>query len=346
MPPGCPTLDGHHFAASTQEVRGGEARLASFARAWLAGGLQLVGGMHVTRRELPALRPLVRLGTVVAALAALGGVYAAVARPWIRRWGATDAELVQRLPGDEIVPAPRSQETRAITINAPASVVWGWVAQIGQDRAGFYSFRALENLFGCEMPDVQALTPALQRWKVGDKLWMYPPRKAGGAGFATLAVFEPGRALGFATRQIGRGLNDAPDASWSFIVKPVDAGTSRLILRGRGTGGLSLLPGAFTVAIFEPAHFAMEERMMMGIKQLAEGGRLSARRETLQVILWATVFAAFVASAFAVFRARRLSRSLSAFLAFGLLFQLLTLIQPHPSIGVALVLATTAASSC
>ncbi|HVR00681.1 MAG TPA: hypothetical protein VMT47_00990 [Polyangia bacterium] len=48
------------------------------------------------------------------------------------------------------------------------------------------------------MPDVQALTPALQHWKVDDKLWMYPPRKARGGVFATLAVFEPGRALGFA----------------------------------------------------------------------------------------------------------------------------------------------------
>jgi hypothetical protein len=288
-----------------------------------------------------------KLGRVVAlvtACAALAGVYALVARPFIHRWGATGAEVVASLPGDEIVPRAESQETRAITIAAPAPVVWAWVAQIGQDRGGFYSFRALENVVGCEMPNVERLVPELERWRVGDKLWMYPPRKAGGAGFATLAVLEPGRALGFATRQIGRTLAEPPDASWSFVVVPVDAGTTRLVFRGRGAGGLRLLPGAFTLAVFEPVHFAMERRTMTNVKRLAEGGRASEAADTAQVILWTLVFVSFVVAGGAVLRARRVGPPLAAFIGLGLLFQVLTLAQPHPALGGALLAALAAAS--
>jgi len=287
-----------------------------------------------------------RTGLLLAALAGLGATYALIARPWLLGWGATAEETVARLPGDGLVPAAKSQETRAITIDAPASTVWAWVSQIGQDRGGFYSFQTLENLFGCEMPNVEQLVPRLQQWKVGDKLWMYPPRKAGGAGFATLALLEPGRALGFATRQMGRTLDDAPDASWSFIVLPLDATRSRLVFRGRGSGGLRLLPGIFTLAIFEPVHFAMERRTMTNVKRLAEGRLPSRRTDTAQVILWTAVFLAFLAAAVAVLGSRQVAGPLAALVTLGLLFQVVTLGQPHPAVGailLAAILATVAA---
>ena len=55
----------------------------------------------------------------------------AVVRPWYLQWGASDAEARMPLPGDEIIPNAAGQETRAITIDAGADVVWRWVAQIG-----------------------------------------------------------------------------------------------------------------------------------------------------------------------------------------------------------------------
>jgi hypothetical protein len=133
-------------------------------------------------------------------------VFFAVVRPWYMGWGATALEQVRPLPGDALVPGAPEQETRAITVQAPAEQVWPWVAQLGQDRGGFYSYRLLENLVGCDMPNLHHLDPALQQWQVGDKLWMYPPHKLNGAGHATLAVLEPGRTLVFTTRQIGTPL--------------------------------------------------------------------------------------------------------------------------------------------
>jgi hypothetical protein len=96
-------------------------------------------------------------------------------------------------------------------------------SQLGQDRGGFYSYDILENLVGCAMPTTDRLLPERQSWQIGDKLWMYPPEKAGGIGFATLRVRVPGRALGLATRAPGTPLTAPEDGSWSFILEPLDA---------------------------------------------------------------------------------------------------------------------------
>jgi hypothetical protein len=64
-------------------------------------------------------------------------------RPWHLTWGATDAELDMSLPGDGL--APRVAAMHAVTIEAPASAVWPWLVQIGQDRGGFYSYTWIEN---------------------------------------------------------------------------------------------------------------------------------------------------------------------------------------------------------
>jgi len=284
--------------------------------------------------------PVVRAAALAGCLGLLLAVYFAIARPWFRRWGATDAEVSMALPGDEIVPAATSRETRAITIASPARYVWPWLAQIGQDRAGFYSYQVLENLVGCEMPNVEWLDARLQHWQVGDKLWMYPPRKAGGIGFAVLKAFEPGRALGFATRAMAAPATASPDGSWSFVVEPIDGVSSRLLFRGRAIGPLHSFAAVFNVAVFEPVHFAMERRTMEGIKALAEGRKPSAVRDGVQVALWAILFVAFVVSGALVLVGRNVRHHLVTFTAAGLLFQLLTLTQPSPFIGIALLLAT------
>jgi hypothetical protein len=285
--------------------------------------------------------PLARIGALLACLAGLLGVYFGLARPWFRRWGATGVEVQMSLPGDEIVPAARSRETRAITIAAPAEQVWPWLTQIGQDRGGFYSYQRLENLVGCEMPDVRVLDPRLQRWALGDKLWMYPPRKAGGVGYAVLAAFVPGRALAFATRQMGRPTTTASaDGSWAFVVDPIDARSSRLVFRGRALRDVPPMTAAFNVAVFEPVHFAMERRTMEGIKMLAEGRAPSALRDDIQVALWVVLFVGFVVSGVLVVAGDGVSRHLATFIGCGLLFQVLTLVQPSPIIGLVLVAAT------
>lgn len=274
----------------------------------------------------------------------LGLIFAgffAFVRPWYRNWGATAAEAARTLPGDEIVPGAMKQETRAITIGAPVDRVWPWLAQIGQDRGGFYSFDLLENLAGCEMPADDRLRPELQSWKLGDKLWMYPPGKAGGSGFAVLRVHVPGRALGFGTHAPGTP-PEAEDGSWSFILEPVDAGSTRLFIRGRGPAYQSLGWAALDRSIFEPMHFVMERGMMAGLKARAEGSAWPRVGNHVQIALWTLVLTQFLAAAALVLLRRHWGRALAGLLLSAAAFQILTLVQPPLAAGIGIVLVLVA----
>jgi len=278
-----------------------------------------------------------RASVLALAVAVILAVFHAVVRPWYAQWGATGAEAHMTLPGDEIVPAAITQTTRAITIDARADTVWPWVAQIGQDRGGFYSYDLLENLVGCRMPTTDVLRPDKQTWKVGDKLWMYPPDRADGSGFATLRTYVPGRALGFAGRRMGDPVTAPESGSWAFVLQPLDAHTTRLLFRGRASAPPSLGALAFDRFVFDPAHYVMERRTMIGVKQLAEGGSRHRWANHAQVVLWTMTFIGVVMSGIGVLRRRQWQRPLAAFVASALVFQFLTLGQPPVWIGAAVV---------
>src|SRR3989442_7189202 len=121
------------------------------------------------------MRALVLLGVSIAIIVAF---FIAV-RPWYLRWGATDDEMRRPLPGDEIIASAVAQQTRAITIDAPVAHIWPWMAQLGQDRGGFYSFDLLENVVGCEMPTEDRLRPEKQSCRIGPKQDHSSKKKAG-----------------------------------------------------------------------------------------------------------------------------------------------------------------------
>lgn len=276
-----------------------------------------------------------RASVLVLTFAAILGLFFTFVRPWYLQWGASDVEARMTLPGDEIIPNPAGQTTRAVTVDANADAVWPWVAQIGQDRDGFYSFDLLENLVGCRMPTLDMLRPDKQAWQLGDKLWMYPPERAGGVGFATLRRFVPGHALAFGTHAVGTSISAPENGSWAFIVQPLDRSTTRLLFRGRGARR-SWAGVAFDRSIFEPVHFAMERRTLIGIKQLAEGQSRRRWENHLQVVLWTITFGVFVWSAVLVVRRREWQIPLVAFVSSAVVFQILTLGQPPSIVGIML----------
>ena len=186
----------------------------------------------------------------------LAALYTFVLRPWHLRWGATDAEIETPLPCDELVEHPKLNATHAITINAPVSRVWPWLVQIGQTRGGFYSYAWLENAVGCQMHNANRVHSEWQDLKVGDEVWLHP--KA-----------PPLRVL--ATE---REKYIALEKCWTFYLKPVEENRTRLIIRGRGDYypdfRNALLNFIYFRLLFEPAHFIMERKMMLGIKERAE----------------------------------------------------------------------------
>jgi len=92
-------------------------------------------------------------------------------RPWQLTWGATLEEVERALPGDELVPWPVFDATRAIDVAAPPERVWPWLLQVGVGRGGWYSYDLLDNLGRPSATRVEA------RWQglaVGDVVAMSP----------------------------------------------------------------------------------------------------------------------------------------------------------------------------
>ena len=198
-------------------------------------------------------RPKKGIARLLAPLAIFGAVlpwaYTFVVRPWHLRWGSREEEIAKPLPGDELVPNPAIESTRAITVNAPVEEVWPWLAQIGQDRGGFYSYEWLENLAGCRMRNADRIHAEWQHREVGERVFLHP------AVGLEVKAFEPGRAI-------------VLEGWGSFVVEPIDEKSTRVILRSRVPQRLGVL--LYYLLTIEIPHFIMERRMLKGIKQRVE----------------------------------------------------------------------------
>ncbi len=62
------------------------------------------------------------------------------------RWGATDDEVASSIPGDELIADAPVSATRSISLAARPEEVFGWLAQMGFGRAGWYSYDLIDNL--------------------------------------------------------------------------------------------------------------------------------------------------------------------------------------------------------
>jgi hypothetical protein len=90
------------------------------------------------------------------------------------------------LAGDEHVPEPMVQATRAVTIDAPPEEVWPWPVQMGPDRGGFYSYDRLDNE---GQPSATTIIPGLQDLQQGDEILL--DRKAA----VRVTHLDPPRAM-------------------------------------------------------------------------------------------------------------------------------------------------------
>ena len=187
---------------------------------------------------------------------------------WLRNWGATAAEQQMAWPGDELVRDPADLTTLAVSIDAPAADVWSWLIQVGQDRAGFYSYDALENLVGVHIHSADQIVDEWQALSVGDSIRLTPRGWMGQPDGVVLPVaqLDPPRSL---------VLRESPpalpwNAVWSFHIVPTGARSCRLISRSRSER--PPIPLRFAGAVMTPVTAAMTRRMLLGIKARAERG--------------------------------------------------------------------------
>ena len=164
-----------------------------------------------------------------------------------------------RLPGDELLEQADGVSSRAITIEAPASAVWPWIAQMGPSpRGGAYTYDWIENLLRLDMHSTDRVLPDFQHPQLGDTIGYGPNRMR-------LERVEPEHVLAWRSED-GNWV-------WSFVLGE-QHGQTRLISRNRFR--LPSLGARIGMVPMEPASLVMERKMLYGIKQRAE--RLAADR--------------------------------------------------------------------
>jgi len=202
-------------------------------------------------------------GVGIAALAAWPA-YLLTVRRWQERWGATDEEVARPMPGDELVPDARDVSTRGVTIEAQPDQIWPWLAQLGHQRGGMYSYDWIDELLGVlDEPSSDEVLPQFQDLEAGDEIPM------GNSPGWPVAAVEPNRSL--VLDIVFPGLH----ISWSFGLYEIDDRHTRLLLRIR----ILLRPLVHVVSSFPVSDFGqflMTRRMLLGIKERAEA---LARRE-------------------------------------------------------------------
>ena len=218
-------------------------------------------------------------------------LYFALVFPWMLEWGATEAETFGPLPGDDVVRNPMYRSTRALTIGAPAEEVWPWLAQIGQDRGGFYSYTWIENMMLADIHNARTINPDWQTRQEGDLLPLTPPRYPLGL------VKKNEKGVGPRIHRFVPGEFFVLDGWGSFVLQPAGGDKTRFLVRDP-TPPMSLPVRILWQVFFEPGHFAMEREMMEGIRARAEGtagsGSAAQSLATTGFILTAFVGAFYV----------------------------------------------------
>jgi hypothetical protein len=193
---------------------------------------------------------------IFSAVAVLAFAFFSWYRPWHLKWGATREELSRSMPGDEIVPRPIFNATRAVTIDARPEDVWPWILQIGFWRAGWYTYDILDNL-GRRSAD--RIVPDLQHMEVGDLVPMGPGKSSG----IWVKEFVPNRSMVWWNKKDDQ-------TTWVWSLDRLPDGKTRLVTRVRAPLSWSQPASFVWLVMFELADFPMMHKCLLGIKRRAE----------------------------------------------------------------------------
>lgn len=233
--------------------------------------------MNTSNSMSPASRRLVAGGLLAAAV---------LARRPLRNWGTTAAERHRALPGDGLIPGERGTSTMATTIDAPPAAVWPWLAQMGADRAGWYSFDRLDN---GGRPSADTLDPRWTQVAEGDRMVTVP-----GRSWFTVAHVEPNRSLVLRATLDLRGRPYDPrarrprafvDSRWEFFLDALEHGGTRLLVRSGGDAGPRGLSDLMDLVFWHPAHVVMQVRQLRELKRRAEGRAAASVAGELRLVI-------------------------------------------------------------
>ena len=133
-----------------------------------------------------------------------------------------------------------------------------WLAQIGEDRGGSYSYAWLERPLGGHINDVGAS----DELRVGDSVWLAHRYGPTGRRVVVAAVEPKSYLMLMSEADYDMVLcGEKAHGSWAFYLIP-DGKRTRPLARGSG--------GAVGNATFDIPHFVMEQKMLRGIRDRTE----------------------------------------------------------------------------
>lgn len=266
---------------------------------------------------------------LVAVLVALG---CALAFNASMRWGATAEETTMPLPGDSMMARADVQWTNATTISAAPAQVWPWVAQIADNKGGFYSFTWIEDRVGSltgaadykvDYTNANAINPAWQNPQPGDQMIQ---------GLLKVSEVRTGDYL-LAESVIPESFG------WTWVFKLEDAGEGRTRLINRARINGTAAPNPLLNVMLGLGGSIMNRRMMNGLKAHPEGWIEPPYMEGLEMALWFAALLVGVVAAVLFLARRKWAPSLLIAGLSVVVILALTFVQPAIWLRVVMVLA-------
>lgn len=180
-------------------------------------------------------------------------------------------------PGDERLTGCRYQATHSIDIDAPPSLVWRYLMQIGCDRAGWYSIDALDN---GGKPSVDHLVEEWETRKSGDKIWATPK------GDSFFDVYDVDAEKHFIIGGKAERLGEPFSSTWAFILEPIGRDATHLVTRARMKSQPPFKEWILGTLWMPPIHALMQKSQLKHLKSMCERDA-QMRIENIPIHEWA-----------------------------------------------------------
>lgn len=169
-------------------------------------------------------------------------------------------DLIQ-FPGNELIPEAKHQLTFHKIIEAPVSVVWRYLMQLGCDRAGWYSIDALDH---DGKPSTDHLVDEWATRRVGDQLAATPKQDS----FYTVCDVDLEKyfVIGGEKERLGGPFK----MTWAFVLEPVGDDATHLISNARMVSSPKWAEWLMGNVLYPPLHGLMSSVQLRNIKRLAE----------------------------------------------------------------------------
>lgn len=168
---------------------------------------------------------------------------------------------IRILPGDDIIPDARHILTHTVNIEAPVSLVWRYLMQLGCDRAGWYSIDLLDH--GGE-PSIDYLVDGWEMRHLGEHIDATPARDS----FFMVQEMEHERF--FVIGGQGERLGGPFQMSWAFVLEPIGGDATHLISRVRMQSSPKWAEWLMGKVVSPPVHGLMTGAQLRNIRRLAE----------------------------------------------------------------------------